>query len=80
MVGRVKVCAGDTVRLKVTHSDLNIMFEVVGVDANPASSHDHHVQQEETRTSASGSNNPGACRGWRMPHFKIGNTAVSTLF
>lgn len=33
LVGNVEVCAGDTVRLKVTHSELNIMFEVLGVDA-----------------------------------------------
>ena len=71
MVGNVKVCAGDTVRLKVTHSDLNIMFEVVGVDVNPASNHDHHRHQEETRTTASENNNLGACRGGRVSTRKI---------
>lgn len=37
LVGSVEVNAGDKVWLKVTHSELNIMFEVLGVDAaNPA--------------------------------------------
>lgn len=70
VVGNAEVCAGDTVRLKVTHSDLNIMFEVVGVDANPATSHDDHVQQGETGTAASAEISPGAYRGGRMPHMK----------
>ncbi|CAM9803913.1 unnamed protein product, partial [Laminaria digitata] len=63
VVGNAEVCAGDTVRLKVTHSDLNIMFEVVGVDANPATSHDDHVQQGETGTAASAENSPGPSGG-----------------
>lgn len=36
LVGSVKVGAGDTILLNVTHSELNIMFEVLGVDAKPA--------------------------------------------
>lgn len=46
LVGRVKVRAGDTVRLKATHSELNIMFEVLGVDAKPAEQDEGKVEEE----------------------------------
>lgn len=45
-MGSVEVSAGDTIRLKVTHSELNIMFEVLGVDANPAQQEGGEVEKE----------------------------------
>lgn len=46
MVGNVQVRTGDTIRLKVTHSELNIMFEVLGVDANPEQQQQQRQQQQ----------------------------------
>lgn len=36
LVGAIEVEKGDTVRLKVTHSELHVMFEVLGVDRHPS--------------------------------------------
>ena len=46
VVGSVKVNAGDTVQLKVTHSELNIMFEVLGVDPDPAQQEEGGAEKE----------------------------------
>lgn len=58
LVGGVKVSAGDTVRLKVTHSELNIMFEVLGVDAI---AQQEEGKEEKQMGSEVGNANSGAC-------------------
>lgn len=56
VVGNVQVEAGDTVRLKVTHSELNIMFEVLGVDANV----ERQRQDVDILATSEAGNNAGA--------------------
>lgn len=58
---RVHVRAGDLVHLKVTHSELNIMFEVAGVDANSEEQQQHQQhQQEKKREEATATEVAGA--------------------
>lgn len=59
MVGQVEVRAGDTVHLKSTHSELNIIFEVLGVDR-----HVDQLQKDAEMTTVS-SDAKNSCAGGR---------------
>ncbi|CAB1110983.1 unnamed protein product [Ectocarpus sp. CCAP 1310/34] len=49
---RVEVRAGDLVRMKVTHSELNIMFEVLAVEREPEQQQQQQQQEKGEKTAA----------------------------
>lgn len=51
LVGAMEVEKGDTVRLKVTHSELHVMFEVLGVDRHASGESEWHADASLVRVA-----------------------------
>lgn len=78
---RVEVRAGDLVRMKVTHSELNIMFEVLAVEKITEQQQQHQQQEKGGKGAAiKGTNgiagSSRACRMFqaaifRLPHIRL---------
>ncbi|CAM9327937.1 unnamed protein product [Sphacelaria rigidula] len=69
LVGAMEVEKGDTVRLKVTHSELHVMFEVLGVDrhasATPSKSTLKRGRSPDDPNGCSGPLPPSCAKGSR---------------